>query len=167
MNLQELFEHNCSTPSDINEHLPTLKSYYDQCESVTEFGVRGCVSLSAALVSNAKKVVAYDIMNVVVPECEKLTFIQGNTLEVEIEPTDFLFVDSLHTYGQLKAELERHHAKVNKYIGFHDTHMFGLNGEDGGEGLMQAVNEFLFSNEDWVMEYQTSANNGLTIIKRI
>ena len=39
----------CETPSDINEHLPTLYEYAKKCDSVIETGVRGCVS-SYALV---------------------------------------------------------------------------------------------------------------------
>jgi len=34
----------CNTPSDINEHLPTLYNYATKCESIIELGVRGCVS---------------------------------------------------------------------------------------------------------------------------
>ena len=33
-----------SSPSDINEHLPTICKYASECESVMELGVRGCVS---------------------------------------------------------------------------------------------------------------------------
>lgn len=112
MTIEELYNKNCITPSDINEHLPKLKEYYDKCDHVTEMGVRGCVSLSAALHSKAKKVVAIDILQVWVPESDKLQFIHGSTLEVAIEPTDFLFIDTYHTYSQLAQELELHHNNV-------------------------------------------------------
>jgi len=167
MNLEELYKKNCETPSDINEHLPVLKEYYDQCEHVTEIGVRGGVSLSAALVSNAKKVVAYDISPVEVPESDKLTFICASSLEVEIEPTDFLFIDSLHTCDQLKRELGLHAINVRKWIGMHDLETFGLNGEDGGLGLKYAVDEFLEGNTHWGIVYFSRDNNGLMILERI
>lgn len=166
MTIQQLYEQNCSTPSDINEHLPLLKSYYDKCNHITEFGVRGAVSLSAALASNATKVVAYDIYPVSVPASEKLTFICASSLEVEIEPTDFLFIDSLHTYDQLIQELLLHESKVLKYIGMHDTVSFGEHGEDGQKGLKYAVEDFLTSNENWVIETIYENNNGLTILRR-
>lgn len=156
----------CNTPSDINYHLPTLRSYYDKCNHITEIGVRGCISLFAALASSAKKVVAIDIYNVWTPDVKKLEFVCKSSLEIEIEQTDFLFVDSLHTYDQLRQELELHHSKVNKWIGFHDTSTFGFNGEDGGKGLLQAIEEFQVKHPEWVREYYTSANNGLTILKR-
>ena len=44
-------------PSDINEHLPTLYKYAQECESVIELGVRGVISSYAlvyGLVSNNK-----------------------------------------------------------------------------------------------------------------
>jgi hypothetical protein len=98
--IEDKYEELCRTPSDINEHLPALRRYADKCEHVTEFGVRGCISLHAFLASKAKKVVAYDIANVAVPDCDKLTFINANvlTLEIRIEPTDLLFIDTLHTF---------------------------------------------------------------------
>lgn len=161
------YQENFSTPSDINEHMQVLREYANRCESVTEFGVRGCVSLFAFLASTAKKVVAVDILNVWVPDVEKLTFINADDLTIEIEETDFLFIDSLHTGEHLKKELDIHAKKVNKYLGFHDTFMFGQNGENGGLGLMVTINEFLSNNPEWRVVYQVENNNGLTILNRI
>ena len=166
MTIEEKYEELKNTPSDINEHLPVLRQYADKCEHVTEMGVRGCVSLHAFLASNAAKVVAIDILNVAVPECEKLEFHCASTLEIEIEETDFLFIDTLHTYAQLKKELELHAPKVRKFIGFHDTFMFGKNGEDGGEGLLKAIEEFLAENTQWEIAYNVKFNNGLTILEK-
>lgn len=167
MTIEELYKHNCETPSDINEHLPVLKEYYDKCDSVCEIGVRASISLSAALASNAKRVLAIDIMNVEVPECDKLTFICASSLEIEIESADFLFIDSLHTYDQLKAELNLHAKNVRKWMGFHDTTMFGLNGEDGGKGLNEAIAEFIKESGEWQYLRVLQNNNGLTILNRI
>jgi len=169
MNKDEIelkYQEFCKTSSDINMHLPTLREYYDTCDHVTEMGVRGCVSLMAALASNAKKVVAYDIHNVWVPKVEKLTFHCADDLEVEIEETDFLFIDTLHDYDQLKAELELHAPKVRKWIGFHDTFFFARRGESGGKGLMDAIDEFLSENTGWSICYHSDENNGLTIIQK-
>ena len=40
---------------------------------------------------------------------------EGDTAKVTIDPTDLLFIDSLHTGEHLRKELFRHHLKVNKY----------------------------------------------------
>lgn len=166
MTIEEKFQELCRIPSDINEHLGTLRNYADRCEHVTEFGVRGCVSLHAFLASKAKTVVAYDIANVAVPDCEKLTFINKDVLLVEIEPTDMLFIDTCHTHNQLRAELHLHAGKVKHFIAMHDLAMFGITGEDGGPGLKPALNEFLAAHPEWKICYVTQANNGLTIIER-
>lgn len=167
MTIEERYQELCRTPSDINEHLKTLREYADKCSHVTEFGVRGCVSLHAFLVSKAKKVVAYDIANVNVPKCDKLTFICADVLKVDIEPTDLLFIDSFHTESQLRTELDRHSGNVRHYIAMHDTTTFGEVGEDGGRGLMFALRQFLRVTLDWNICYETSANNGLVIISRV
>lgn len=166
MTIEERYQELCRTPSDISEHLPTLREYADKVDHVTEFGVRGCVSLHAFLVSKAKKVVAYDIANVNVPACDKLTFICADVLKVDIEPTDLLFIDTLHTEQQLRSELNRHSGKVSRYIVMHDLTMFGEVGEDGKRGLKYALKQFLRVTLDWNICYETSANNGLVIIER-
>lgn len=161
------FRELCQTPSDIYEHLPILKEYADRCDHVTEFGVRGCVSLHAFLASKARKVVAYDIANVAVPDCEKLTFINADVLTADIEPTDLLMIDTLHTFAQLCAELARHAGQVKRYIACHDTAMFGEQGEDGSiPGLKLAIQEFLVARPEWWLCYTTTINNGLTILQR-
>lgn len=167
LEIRKNYDYACDTVSDINEHLPVLKHYADLCEHVTEFGVRGMNSTWALLVSTAETVISYDIVDMEYPIIDKWNFINKSSIESEIEETDFLFIDSLHTYEQLSKELELHHSKVKKYIGFHDTGFFGLKGEDGGRGLLHAIEEFLDKNENWVIDYSTSRNNGLMIIKRI
>lgn len=166
--VEQKYQEFCATESDIFMHLPTLREYYDKCNHVTELGVRGCCSLFAAIASNAKKVVAYDIFNVWTPDVPKLTFICADDLAVEIEETDFLFIDTRHCYEQLIQELNLHGNKSRKWIGFHDTApgTFGINGDDGGKGLLYAIDEFMRQNEGWQEVYKTDVNNGLLIIER-
>ena len=48
----------CNTPSDINEHLPTLYRYAKECNTVFETGVRGCISswaFTKGLLENGKE----------------------------------------------------------------------------------------------------------------
>lgn len=164
--IEKRYQELCVTKSDINEHLPKLREYADKCDHITEMGVRGCVSLYAFLSSKASKVVAIDIFDVWTPDIDKLTFICADDLKIEIEKTDFLFIDTAHNYKQLIQELNLHAKNVNKYIGFHDTFIFGVNGDDGGKGLLNAIDEFLKDNTEWFRDYHTDINNGLTIIQR-
>lgn len=173
-------------PSDINEHLPILKEYADKCEHVTEMGVRWVVSTWAFLASKAERIISYDLVRFsAVGPCidvcriqnKDWTFIEADVLKVDIEETDFLFIDTYHTAEQLKQELARHSSKVRKYIGFHDTTTFWERGEDSysavselqthsEQGLKYAIEPFLAENPEWEIVYRTEKNNGLMIIGR-
>lgn len=185
--IQEKYEEASNTPSDINEHLAVLKEYADKCEHVTEMGVRGVVSTYAFLASKAKRVVGIDIVgHPNVSECMAIsqnegkdwTFICADVLKIEIEPTDFLFLDTFHTAAQLERELALHADKVSKYIGFHDVVTFWESGEypandlvasnqtNCGRGLKYAIEPFLENNPQWKVAYRTDRNNGLLIIEK-
>lgn len=186
MTIEQKYLEKCKTPSDINELLPYLKLYADHCEHVTEMGTRNCVSIYAFLASKAKKIVAYDIeKQPEVDECiaicnnekRNFTFIEANVLEVEIEETDALFIDTFHTYSQLRSELAKHSKKVRKYIAMHDVSTYGQIGEraylkqghDGmndGRGLIDAINEFASANPQWTLSMKTNKNNGLCVLEK-
>ena len=208
MKLTEIYNQKCASPSDIYEHLPTLKAYASECTHVTEMGVRTIVSTYALLqglhdwkgrtflngcdASNSMplyhidapkklKLVSIDLYHPQehggnLQEAEDVAreakvdfeFIKGDTLKIDIEPTDFLFIDTLHIYPQLLAELERHHTKVKKFIALHDTTTFATKGEVEGErGLWFAVEEFLANHKEWMLRQRYTNNNGLTILERV
>lgn len=180
-----------NTPSDINEHFPAIIEYGQQCDHITEMGVRGIISTWGWLATNPKKLVAYDIQD---PSTwgsslqdvrdtaqsigTEFEFHLANVLEVEIEETDLLFLDTWHSYKQLKAELVLHVSKVQKYICFHDTTSYADHDETSyevwgddwkaeGIGIWKAIEEFLESNPEWELEKRFTNNNGFTIIKKI
>jgi len=170
----------CSKESDINEHLPTLKQYSENLETVVEFGVRKIVSTWALLAGKPKTLISYDLYNPAIYGADldevyfaakscgvNFEFIKGDTRLVEIPECDFLFIDTLHEYHQTIAELKRHAHKVRKYIGFHDTVTFCETGESGGLGICHAIREFLVSNKEWVVKEEFKNNNGLTILERV
>jgi hypothetical protein len=176
--LKHIYELKCSTPSDINEHLPTLKKYAEECDHITEMGVRWVVSTYALLMGKPKKMISYDINEIIwqpITEMVKgdtnFEFRVANTLDLEIEETDLLFIDTLHNYNQLKGELELHGNKARKYIIFHDTTTFEWIGESyenkmDEKGLWYAIEEFLETNPHWEILERFTNNNGLTILKR-
>ena len=178
--LENIYNQRCSMPSDINEHLPTLKKYAEECDHITEMGVRWVVSTFAFIMGKPKKLISIDIdpiekhgiqtidlISLAKTAGVEFEFVLGDTTEIEIEETDFLFIDTLHTYTQLKKELALHPSKVKKYIGFHDTTTFAQVGEYKEVGLWPAIEEFLSSNPEWVIAEKFEKNNGLTILKRI
>lgn len=169
----------CATPSDINAHLPTLKAYAEKCSHVTEFGVRDCVSTYAFIEANPKVLRCYDyIHHENMLDAEGLAKDRGvdvkfniaSTLDVDIEPTEFLFIDTKHNYVQLNKELLLHSHKVQKYLGFHDVVTFGLKNEfeeAGKQGLTPAIFEMLLREKCWTVDYYSYECNGLLILKRI
>jgi signal peptidase I len=185
----------CNTPSDINEHLPTIKKYASDCSTVTEMGTRFVISTWALVEANPKKITCYDInLNFFIQGKKNIEevcqnknidfkFIEGDTLKIEIENTDLLFIDTLHRYEQLISELNRHAKNVNKYIILHDTVSFAnvdefiylhasdiiKNTPSKKEGLIQAINDFLETEDGkkWKIHDVYTNNNGLTVLKKI
>lgn len=174
-----------SKRSDINEHLMTIKELASGCEHVTEFGVRNVVSTWALLAACPKKLVCYDIHDCPVGDVAKaapdsgtdFSFAVTDVLSIDIENTDMLMIDTLHTYHQLYSELSRHASKVSKFIVMHDTETFGLVDEEvyypsspqkahGKSGLLAAIDDFLSSNEFWERKFVYTHNNGLTVLGR-
>lgn len=165
------------TPSDINQHLPLLKSLADQCQSVTEMGVRWGASTRAFLYSQVK-LTSYDIeLDPVVESLFEMArrlgrdanYMQANVLDIKIKPCDLLFIDTLHNYDQLRHELELHGNQAQKYLVFHDTQTFGTRDETGqrNQGLLPAIIQFVIDNPHWRFHTHKTENNGLTVLERI
>jgi len=180
---------------DINEHLETLRKYASKCKHVTEMGTRFAISTYALLIAKPEKVISIDLNYHFFKPYEKeilnfanlcntnFQFIEGDVLKMDIEETDLLFIDTLHTYNQLSKELRKHEKNVKKWICLHDTITFGEKDEDfykNGEisefiknekiekqGLYNALSDFLAENKNWIIKEHFTNNNGFTIIERI
>jgi len=174
--LAELFHQ-----SDINEHLPILFTLGLQCQTIVEFGVRsGCSTKTflASLQMQARRscLYSYDINNCaqVLGQVGALgtdsntlwTFVQADTAHLEMIPEcDLLFIDTLHTHNQVVAEVE-HHKSVRRFMVFHDTVLFGVNGEQGQPGIRIAIDTFRHRNPQWRILWEYRHNNGLLILER-
>lgn len=164
------YKNACLTPGDINQHLVVLFGLGKEVNHITEMGVRTGVSTRAWLnlaVNYDKTFIAYDIfLDVGVAELfqkakklrKNVSYNIANTLKIEIQPTDLLFIDTEHTYSQLNQELLLHGNKAKKYIIMHDTTTF--------PDLNLAINEFLASNDHWKVKMIYTHNNGLTVLER-
>jgi hypothetical protein len=176
----------CAETSDINELLPYIYETALLCETCTEFGVRRPTSTYAFLAAKPKRLVSYDLgrYDEEVSEVEQLCtksgqdfkFIQANVLEVEIEQTDFLLIDTYHTFTHLTNELRIHAHKVNKFIAFHDTQTHRYVAQDWypgipdhmncNQGIYPAIENFLRDNPEWKIYKEFDFNNGMIIIKK-
>ena len=177
--IEKELEWGCIYAADIREHLPVLKQYASTVKHITEFGVRDVISTWALLAGRPEKLISYDVNDT--PHAERCRiisaqegldwrFIIKSTLEADIEPTDLLFIDTWHTYDQLRQELALHAGKVSTYIMLHDTTSWEHKSEfiEGStKGLWDAVNEFLASHPEWVIRERFTNNNGMTILERV
>lgn len=173
---EQEYEKARTTPSDINENLHILYDLAKQCNTVVEMGVRTGVSTRAFLNTDVD-LLSFDIVlndrvqrlfDLARKQGKRVQYVQADVLNIEIDETDLLFIDTLHTYQQLKQELKLHGNKARKFIAFHDTYTFGLRGEDGidKKGLLTAIIEFIIENPHWRFMIHRTSNNGLTVLER-
>jgi FkbM family methyltransferase len=175
--LQYMFDYCANTPIDIHEHMHTLRKYASECDHITEFGTRFVVSTYGFLAGLPKKMLSYDLTphpniwkaaSIAGENNIEFGFMERNTIQVEIEPTDLLFIDTEHSYKQLITELNMHANKARKYIIMHDTETYGRIDEDGSPGgLMKAVEEFLEKDKSWVIKERFTNCNGLLVLERV
>lgn len=177
MTFEEFKEIRYTKYSDIIEHLPFLEFLSRQCNHVTEFGVRDACSTTALITGCKETVISYDLNRTnAIDQLEssdlpcKWKFIQGNTIEesLAIDETDFLFIDTLHTFKQVESELQLHGHRVRRWIGFHDITTQGEKSLDmpGEEGINRAIKEYMEKNTEWKPVYRSMFNNGLLVIER-
>lgn len=181
--LEEAFARVKADPAaaDIAEHMDLLREYASKCEHITEFGMRGGASTISMLAAQPLTLISWDINPFSVISQNSMAFLLmanrtefqprvGDTLKIApIEPTDMLFIDTLHTGKQLIAELIRHAWGVKKYLAFHDTWTFGYEDEGGGGvGLRPAIRSFQreYSFPLWCLKEDRKNCNGLVILER-
>lgn len=163
----------CADDSDIHQHLGILWGLARQCEHVTEMGVRTGVSTIALLAAQPDSLCCYDIAPCpVIGELwpmrgrTRLSFEQADSREVLIAATDLLHIDTIHAYSCLSVELRLHAPKVRRWIALHDTEIYGVRGDDGGDGLNRAIGE-LVAGGKWRVWTRWPHNNGMAVLQRI
>lgn len=169
----EKFEEIKVTKSDIYQHLEKVFQLTLGCNIAVCLGLaRGEAAFALALSCN--KVFVLDEnpsseIETIVSEyfTNKFKVLRQNTHEpIEFDEIDVLFIDSIHTAETVKNELIAHAHKVKKYIIFHDTYTFGNIGEDGGEGILEPIANFMLENEEWKVISTENINNGMIILAK-
>ena len=197
--LEILYEYHVKTPSDINEHISSLRDIARECSSVTEVGARSLIptwGILQGLCESSQKPCRYIGIDIQNPDFERLhmakyraidngidfAFWHANDMEIEIEPTDMLFLDFLHTYCHLTYQLETFSPKVKKYICIHDTSAPWGHQDDSAyrgnyseypsfidrskRGLWPAIEDFLTKHPEWKIKERRENNHGFTILER-
>lgn len=168
-----MFEYLCTTKSDINEHMETLRDLARQCNSVVELGVRSCVSTWAFIEGmNGGTLISVDIkhpkeyggsLTSVEKACKNKSilfkFYETSSLDIQLTEADMIFFDTLHTYDQLSQEIRLHADKAQKFLVFHDT-------VSCKDEIMPAIDELL-KDKKWRIKEDRQNNNGLLVVERV
>jgi len=175
VNLETAYNEACSTPSDINEHLPTLFDLTATAGTVVELGTRGGVSTLAFLhaLTGRGHLWSVDIdPRPDLPEFDHWTFIEGDDCSPEVFaqlPTgvDVVFIDTSHAYPHTVDELALYRWLVRPggVIVLHDTELQFPGGIAPGPAfpVKRAVVEFCEREQlEW---FNYPNNNGLGVIQ--
>jgi hypothetical protein len=168
----EIYRHVLGTPRDLDEHMPLLAKMASECNHVTEFSHRR-ESLIAFAMGNPAKVVSHNaelgdaLAQTLLAKAPQVTADTLDSPDVpEIDETDLLFLDRVHTKARVLEELKKYAPRVTRWIVLHDTQSHANRGEDGGPGLIAALREFLESEDGrkWFIVSHTANQYGLTVL---
>ena len=198
--LNFICEQYCRTPSDIHEHLPVLRDRARECGSIVQIGssqLTGTWAFLDGLSQSAAKQKSYILVDDKQCDVLKLRVAQTcahyhdigfgylieNELKMVAPQCDLLFIDGLHTYPHVTAQLEHLHSGIGKYIVLHDTsapwghqdeamttpaqrRMYPTCVDYRRQGLWLAVEDFLKRHPEWVLKERRVNNHGLTTLAR-
>jgi predicted O-methyltransferase YrrM len=154
---------------DSPQRFNTYQRYARQVDSIVEFGVYTGLSTCAWLMGQPKKLRSYDITNANLSVLEEFKhhavsndidfeFAIANSLEIDIDPCDLLFIDTVHTYDHCLAELNRHGTNAQRYIVLHDP--------SDWPGVFEAAIKYLHHNRQWRIVEHCNRNSGLLVLER-
>ena len=168
---------------DLNQHIPLLAGLAAQCEAVAEFSGRrdSLIALTACVGAiHSYNDESFDALGLTLEALVAKTTTTGRvralhrhepgvsrSLTMPLpEPVDLLFLDTIHTGERAVAELDYHAKRVRRWIAFHDTELFGANG-DGGSGMWEALEGWVARNPEWFIYLHTNAQYGMTVLGRL
>lgn len=159
--------------TDIQEHLPYLRTLADGFPRVVELGFRTGITAANFLAVERAVVDSWDIEPCSDPVTalsrnypERFRFHQQDSRDAEPFEHDLLFIDSEHSAGCLACELALWSPHCRSVIAMHDTESYGYVGEKGGPGLLTAIDNFLVAHPEWQLREVFRNCNGLTILER-
>lgn len=178
MTVEQLLIWTIEQPRDLNKHLRTLQEYASRCSHVTEMSKRreSTVALAAAGVD---RLISFqeeqdELLDLLFTSMDGKTSTAWTYTKISsfdngipaIPDTDMLFIDTRHNGKRLRLELQQALLHVRKYIVIHDTVLYGSKGDDGGDGLIAAMQEMLVANREWFVAYHTKDQFGLTVLSK-
>jgi len=186
--LEAIYQAHLRGGSAMALHLPRIRAMTNGLDVAVEFGVKRGASSSALLLA-AARVVSYDVIETrqarellrVAPSWE---YRIEDSRRADVPSCDLLLIDSLHTYAQVKAELEAHADNVRRWLVFHDVITFGVIGADGETGahlwtyqrgqsvppealgIRPAIDELMIRDPSWRVAASYTDSHGLLVLER-
>ena len=161
------------------KYYSSIRKYAEDCESISELGVRKAEEAVAMMAKGVDKVTLYDLMyaghiNPIMEDLEEegINFmcLPRNPIRDELDKADLFIISSIHTYNNVKMDLSEVKDKANKYIIVTGTEEFGYKNEaqQAGkkEGVVPAVEEFLQNNPKWEKIDQVPYGKGFIVMSK-
>lgn len=180
--VEECYKEARNTPSDIYQHIPRLYDLALICTAsrdgghITELGWGN--STFAFLRAKPKYLCSYDLFdshsipNVfpviqaqLAEEDSIFKYEKSSIDQLEIEETDLLFIDIVHTYDNFVKVLYKYGHIARYFIVIHDVITYGADGElPNTKGIWPAICEYIRDNPQWKLSGFWINNNGLIIL---
>ncbi len=176
LSMEDLYVWTCSVDRDLNKHLPTLKRLAEKVDSVVEVTKRRestVAFVSAApkeLISYHKEVdqlVSRNLPNSILRDQIRTKIqIHEESPNGSIPETDLLFIDDQHNAEAINHQLNNWSSSVKRYIVLHDTVYHGRRGDNGKEGILVPLRNFVETNKEWFVCEHDPQQYGLTVLSR-
>jgi len=154
---------------DMYKRLDYIQKTFIGVETITEFGpFQGC-STAAWISLRPKKFVTVDRgVSLDIPVFQQAAeevgvsfkFVIGNDIEIDIEPCELLFIDTMHTEDHTFNELQRHADKISKYLVFHDVNPNRFN-------TLKGINKWWVNHSEWQLKYQDFEDCGFMVLEKL
>ena len=174
--IEALFDEDCAADTEIRGHLSLLRKLSALCEEVAELGTREGRSTVALIAGGPRRVSSYDqhecprrpqIADAALAAGVRWDFHLGDSRRADLHPVDLLFVDTCHNLAHTSEELGRYAHLVRQYLVFHDTETYGWRGDDGREGVWQAIARLVKTTRQWRLLLHREESWGLTVLERV
>ncbi len=154
---------------DMYKRLDYIQKTFIGVETITEFGpFQGC-STAAWISLRPKKFVTVDRgVSLDIPVFQQAAeevgvsfkFVIGNDIEIDIEPCELLFIDTMHTEDHTFNELQRHADKISKYLVFHDVNPNRFD-------TLKGINKWWVNHSEWHLKYQDFEDCGFMVLEKL
>ena len=175
--LEQLYTMLKAVPRDLDKHMDAMRhiSQIREVEFIADLSGRKESLIAFAAGMRGRKILSFNTEGDSVELQHLLSITQGVELvsrwptveEYNAFPeTDCVFLDTRHTYDELRMQLDKCGLKSRRFIIMHDTDVYGKTGEDGMRGLHDAIREFMELHPEWKVVGHTNTQYGYSVLSK-